>query len=179
MSRYSFQYPLLISWMKWFPSSTIQVVVLPIVDELLPSPEGMPLSVPRDLYQTIRLFHGQPFVWWIGQFCKYLFRFTDKLQTEIARRTHDLGFRKPIVGVHIRRTDKIDYEAQSHSAEEYMYWVDLYFNKLSLRKGMRFSFKTSEDDTIWWITNLQNGSNVAGCIMNKIMFLIYHLWRCL
>ena len=113
------------------------MVVLPIVDELLPAPDGMPLSVPRDLYETMRLFHGQPFVWWIGQFCKYLFRFTDKLRREIATNARLLGFKKPIVGIHIRRTDKIDYEAQAHAAEEYMYWVDLYFTKMSRKKATK------------------------------------------
>nr|CAH8821107.1 unnamed protein product [Trichobilharzia regenti] len=41
------------------------------------------------------------------------------------------GFRRsdhPVVGVHIRRTDKLIWEAQSHDLEEYMKHVDDYFN---------------------------------------------------
>lgn len=30
----------------------------------------------------------------------------------------------------MRRTDKINTEAAFHSIEEYMYWVDLYYQKL-------------------------------------------------
>ena len=30
----------------------------------------------------------------------------------------------------MRRTDKINTEAAFHSIEEYMYWVDLFYNKL-------------------------------------------------
>ena len=30
----------------------------------------------------------------------------------------------------MRRTDKINTEAAFHNLEEYMYWVDLYYNKL-------------------------------------------------
>ena len=30
----------------------------------------------------------------------------------------------------MRRTDKINTEAAFHSIGEYMYWVDLYYNKL-------------------------------------------------
>ena len=30
----------------------------------------------------------------------------------------------------MRRTDKINTEAAFHKIEEYMYWVDLYYNKL-------------------------------------------------
>ena len=32
--------------------------------------------------------------------------------------------------VQVRRTDKINTEAAFHSIEEYMYWVDLYYNIL-------------------------------------------------
>ena len=32
--------------------------------------------------------------------------------------------------VQVRRTDKINTEAAFHSIEEYMYWVDLFYNKL-------------------------------------------------
>ena len=34
------------------------------------------------------------------------------------------------ISVQVRRTDKINTEAAFHSIEEYMYWVDLYYNKL-------------------------------------------------
>ena len=32
--------------------------------------------------------------------------------------------------VHVRRTDKTMTEAAFHSIEEYMYWVDLYYDRL-------------------------------------------------
>ena len=35
------------------------------------------------------------------------------------------------IRVQVRRTDKINTEAAFHSIEEYMYWVDLYYNKLA------------------------------------------------
>lgn len=39
-------------------------------------------------------------------------------------------FTYAIFSVQVRRTDKINTEAAFHSIEEYMYWVDLYYNKL-------------------------------------------------
>ena len=39
-------------------------------------------------------------------------------------------FTYAISSVQVRRTDKINTEAAFHSIEEYMYWVDLYYNKL-------------------------------------------------
>ena len=75
-----------------------QVVHLPIVDALFPRLPQMPQAVPKDLYDQIRLFHGHPFVWWIGQFCKYLFKYTPDLQKEIMEKKKSLGFKSPIVG---------------------------------------------------------------------------------
>ena len=122
---------------KWdFDHEKHQVVHLPIIDFLSPRPKQMPLSVPEDLYDSILLFHGSPFVWWIGQFCKYTFKFQASLENEIINKKRHLGFDKPIVGVHIRRTDKIDSEALLHEVEEYMYWVELYYNKLSRKQNI-------------------------------------------
>lgn len=111
-------------------SSKEQNVLLPIVDSLFPRPKYMPLAVPRDLADKIHQIHSHPFVWWIGQFDKYLFRYSPETQHSIDRKRELLGFKKPIVGVQVRRTDKINTEAAFHSIEEYMYWVDLYYNKL-------------------------------------------------
>ena len=74
------------------------VVHLPIVDSMFPRPKQMPLSVPRDLYDDLRLFHGQPFVWWIGQFTKYLFNFQPNVKAEIDNKKKRLNFKGPIVG---------------------------------------------------------------------------------
>ena len=52
-----------------------QNVQLPIIDALYPQPKHLPLAVPADLVEQIQSFHGFPFVWWIGQLAKYLFRY--------------------------------------------------------------------------------------------------------
>ncbi|KAJ7340039.1 Alpha-(1,6)-fucosyltransferase [Desmophyllum pertusum] len=111
-------------------SKNEQNVLMPIVDSLYPRPPYMPLAVPNDLAARIQRIHSHPFVWWIGQFAKYLFRYAPVVQQEIDKKKALLGFKKPIVGVQVRRTDKINTEAAFHSIEEYMYWVDLYYNKL-------------------------------------------------
>ncbi|XP_068688113.1 alpha-(1,6)-fucosyltransferase-like [Montipora foliosa] len=111
-------------------SNREQNILLPIVDSLFPRPKYMPLAVPRDLAPRIQQIHSHPFVWWIGQFTKYLFRFSAETQDKIDEKRALLGFKKPIVGVQVRRTDKINTEAAFHSIEEYMYWVDLFYNKL-------------------------------------------------
>jgi glycoprotein 6-alpha-L-fucosyltransferase len=36
------------------------------------------------------------------------------------------GFEKPIVGIHVRRTDKVGTEAAFHAVEEYMKYVNFF-----------------------------------------------------
>ncbi len=55
-----------------------------------------------------------------------------------------------ICRVHVRRTDKIKAEAAYHSLEEYMYWVDLYYKKLSLTQKVHQKnvYLASDDHTV-------------------------------
>lgn len=71
---------------------------LPIVDGVFPQPKHLPLAVPADLVERIQSFHGFPFVWWIGQFAKYLFRYQPEVQKAISKKKAKLGFQTPIVG---------------------------------------------------------------------------------
>ena len=79
-------------------SKSEQNVLLPIVDSLFPRPKYMPLAVPRDLAERLEKIHTHPFVWWIGQFSKYLFRYAPEVQDEMDKKRSLLGFKKPIVG---------------------------------------------------------------------------------
>lgn len=79
-------------------SKSEQNILMPIVDSLYPRPPYMPLAVPKDLAGRISKIHSHPFVWWIGQFAKYLFRYAPEVQEEIDKKRTLLGFKKPIVG---------------------------------------------------------------------------------
>ena len=79
-------------------SKTEKNVLMPIVDSLFPRPKYMPLAVPKDLAGRIQQIHSHPFVWWIGQISKYLFRYAPEVQAEIDKKKSLLGFKKPIVG---------------------------------------------------------------------------------
>ncbi len=108
----------------------VQVVELPIVDSLHPRPPYMPLVIPEDLAPRLQRIHGAPAVWFIGQFLKYMLRPQADLQRDIDQTTLKLGFKNPVVGVHVRRTDKVGTEAAFHDIEEYMFhvteWYKLY-----------------------------------------------------
>lgn len=76
----------------------IQVVELPIVDSLHPRPPYLPLAIPEDLAPRLQRLHGDPSVWWVSQFVKYLVRPQSWLEKEIQQTTTKLGFKHPIIG---------------------------------------------------------------------------------
>ncbi|XP_066550555.1 alpha-(1,6)-fucosyltransferase isoform X2 [Amia ocellicauda] len=109
----------------------VQVVELPIVDSLHPRPPYLPLAIPEDLADRLDRLHGDPSVWWVSQFVKYLIRPQAWLEKEIDEATRKLGFKHPIIGVHVRRTDKVGTEAAFHPIEEYMVHVEEHFQRLA------------------------------------------------
>lgn len=109
-----------------------QVVHISLINGLNPRPPQLPLSIPEDLAPQLKRLHGVPFTWWVGQIFKYLFRFNPETQKFIDDGIKRLGFRAPIVGVQIRRTDKIGTEAKLYPVEEYMKYVDEYYDQLEM-----------------------------------------------
>lgn len=118
---------------NWPSSDDVQVVTCPIIDSLNPRPAFLPLAIPADLAPRLMRVHGDPAAWWIGQFVKYLLRFQPPTQAMIDRGIEKLDFRGPIVGVHIRRTDKVGTEAAFHGVDEYMVGVKEYYDQLQMR----------------------------------------------
>ncbi|XP_002170367.3 alpha-(1,6)-fucosyltransferase isoform X1 [Hydra vulgaris] len=126
-----------------------KVVSLPPVEFIRPRPKQMPMAVPNDIIDTLKAFHSRPFIWWVGQICKFLFRQQPFLSDKLFKKKKELKFKNPIVGIHVRRTDK-KLEAAYHNLEEYMYWVDLYYKKRELSGSLspRRVFIASDDTLI-------------------------------
>ncbi|XP_072122491.1 alpha-(1,6)-fucosyltransferase isoform X2 [Mobula birostris] len=118
-------------WSGETNDKNVQVVELPIVDSLHPRPPYLPLAIPEDLADRLTHLHGDPSVWWVSQFVKYLIRPQSWLEKEIEEATRKLGFRHPIIGVHVRRTDKVGTEAAYHPIEEYMAHVEDHYKFLA------------------------------------------------
>lgn len=134
----------------WGPEESIknvQVVEMPIVDSLHPRPLALPLAIPEDLADRLIRLHGDPAVWWIGQFVTYLTRPQQHLAEDLAQTKSKLGFSNPVVGVHVRRTDKVGLEAAYHGIEEYMLYVDEWFDTYEQRHpGIRRKVYLASDD---------------------------------
>ncbi|XP_065201965.1 alpha-(1,6)-fucosyltransferase [Planococcus citri] len=120
----------------WPGHPNTQVVSLPIIDSLSPRPPYLPLSIPEDLSARIIRIHGDPIVWWVGQFLKYLLRPQSNIKRMLSEYEEKLGFKKPIVGVHIRRTDKVGTEAAFHALDEYMTEVEEYYRSLQMTQSV-------------------------------------------
>jgi glycoprotein 6-alpha-L-fucosyltransferase len=84
-----------------WPSPEELVIELPIIDEVNPRPKFLPPAIPRDLSERIIRLHGDPSVWWVSQFVRYILRTqpdTAEMFEEVEER---LKFAKPIVGVQV------------------------------------------------------------------------------
>ncbi|XP_067011282.2 alpha-(1,6)-fucosyltransferase isoform X2 [Anabrus simplex] len=134
----------------WPGKPNTQVIDLPIIDSLSPRSPYLPLAIPADLAPRLTRLHGDPIVWWVGQFLKYLLRPQEATKTLLdeAQRRH--GFERPIVGVHIRRTDKVGTEAAFHPIEQYMSAVEEYFDLLEMRQPVpqRRVYLASDDPKV-------------------------------
>ncbi|XP_032517976.2 alpha-(1,6)-fucosyltransferase [Danaus plexippus] len=111
-----------------------KVVSLPFIDSVSQKPKFLPLAVPSDLAHRIVRFNGDPSSWWIGQMLKYVLKPRAAMQKAINETIAKMNFKNPIVGVHIRRTDKVGTEAAFHHIDEYMVHVKEYYRTLEMTK---------------------------------------------
>ncbi|KAJ8933188.1 hypothetical protein NQ318_022682 [Aromia moschata] len=141
---------------NWPGHQDTQVINLPIIDSLSPRPPYLPLAIPEDLAPRLTRLHGDPIVWWVGQILKYLLRPQEKISKIIQDTMTKMGFKRPIVGVHVRRTDKVGTEAAYHGIEEYMSHVDEYYNYLELKRpvGQRRVYLATDDPKV--VTEAKN-----------------------
>jgi len=116
----------------WPGKESTQVIELPIVDSVNPRPPYLPPAVPADLIDRISRLHGDPIVWWVSQFLKYMLRPQPHLKEMLDNTVQNFNFEHPVVGIHVRRTDKVGTEAAFHSVEEYMKYVEEWFRKYEL-----------------------------------------------
>uniref|UniRef100_A0A8C2RKK2 Alpha-(1,6)-fucosyltransferase n=1 Tax=Capra hircus TaxID=9925 RepID=A0A8C2RKK2_CAPHI len=131
-------------WSGEIKDKNVQVVELPIVDSLHPRPPYLPLAVPEDLADRLVRVHGDPAVWWVSQFVKYLIRPQPWLEKEIEEATKKLGFKHPLLA----RRMKVDKKR-----------VYLATDDPSLLKEAKTKYPNYEfisDNSISWSAGLHN-----------------------
>ncbi|CAG5127667.1 unnamed protein product [Candidula unifasciata] len=162
-----------------------------------PRPAFLPPAVPADLAQELSILHGNPSAWWIGQLARYIFRLKQNLLEEVISRGKKAGFTNTIVGIHIRRTDKLILESASYPVEEYMYHVKEYYDQVEqTQPGItRRVYITTDEPTVlseaikkypnYIFINDFNGTRTATMAsrnskesLHGIITDVYHLARC-
>nr|CAD2192521.1 unnamed protein product [Meloidogyne enterolobii] len=83
---------------------------------------------PTELKTFLLKYHSNPTLWFRGQLIKYIWRENEltlnATNQSVSRIPFECG---PVVGIHVRRTDKIS-EAKFFNLEEYMTWIDFWFD---------------------------------------------------
>ncbi|KAK4887850.1 hypothetical protein RN001_004121, partial [Aquatica leii] len=125
-----------VTTVDWPGSPDSPVIRLPLVDRLSHRSQYLPLAVPEDLVNRLKIIHGNPIVWWIGQILKYVWKLQPRTTRYINNQMERFGIEHPFVGVQIRRTDKVNKEAKFHSIEKYMDVVDEYYNSIELKTNI-------------------------------------------
>ncbi len=86
-----------------------RVIDLPLVDTLNPRPAFLPPSVPADLLDRLLVLHGHPGAWWVGQLIGFLMRLSEEGQETVGAKGREHGAEEsPVVGIHVRRSDKVE-----------------------------------------------------------------------
>ncbi|XP_060605703.1 alpha-(1,6)-fucosyltransferase-like [Ruditapes philippinarum] len=94
----------------------------------------LPIVIPDDVTKKITRVHSNPAGWLVGQFLVYLTRQKNTLKRFIDDKRKRIRFSHPIVGVHVRRTDKRK-EAKYHFLHEYMSHVGTWYDSYEKRHG--------------------------------------------
>lgn len=132
--------------------SPARVVTLGIVDSLLTKPTFLPQAVPEQILESLSSLHSHPPAFFVGTFISYLMRFNSETKEKLDAALKAIPFNEgPVVGLQIRRTDKVGTEAAFHSLKEYMEWTEIWFKVEEKRQEKvlkRMIFIASDDPSV-------------------------------
>ena len=77
-------------------------------------------------------------IWWMGQTVNYMLRFKENVE----ERLDTVQFNHPVVGVHIRRTDKLRNDAKEIDLDKYMNEVKEYFDIYEMKHNVKLKEKS-------------------------------------
>ncbi|XP_069991083.1 alpha-(1,6)-fucosyltransferase isoform X2 [Penaeus vannamei] len=134
----------------WPGNEDSLLVKFPDWDQPHPRPSYLPRSIPKDFSERLMRLHGDPFAWWLGQFFNYTMRMNEEFREYMANLTKEIEYESPIVGIHIRRTDKLSREARYIHLEKYMERVKLFYQELALTQQLteRRVFLATDDSRV-------------------------------
>ncbi|KAF7640243.1 GT23 domain-containing protein [Meloidogyne graminicola] len=87
-----------------------------------------PEVFPKEFAEILFNFHSNPSLWFHGQLIKYIWRESAVIRELLDKIEAKIPFVEgPIVGIHVRRTDKYK-EARTHNLKEYFKWTDFWYD---------------------------------------------------
>ncbi|XP_078492580.1 alpha-(1,6)-fucosyltransferase-like isoform X2 [Ciona intestinalis] len=133
------------------PSPNKEVLTMTINVPSASHSQFSPGSVPQHLIERLQRIHSGPNAWWTGHVISYLIRPQKWVIEELETIKGDIEFEHPIVGIHVRRTDKIS-EASFFDLERYMdhveSWYDRYQLKHPKKKVVRRVYLATDDENV-------------------------------
>lgn len=126
----------------WKFNDTVKQV-LHLNDGYIKNPRSL-VGIPRDIASILVTVHSHPMAWWIAQFIKYVSRLRPWVLKKINNQKRVLdkqGFSSPIIGLHIRRTDKLGTDMHYIPVRKYMKVAEEYFQSLEKSSGISYTRK--------------------------------------
>ena len=93
--------------------------------------------------KELKLLSGEPYVLFVGIVLRYFLRINNEFNEYLEKYKIKVQFKHPVIGIHVRRTDKLKYEAKYH-LDEYMSYAEDFYNKIDLmneRNGLKIKTK--------------------------------------
>uniref|UniRef100_H2YUI5 GT23 domain-containing protein n=1 Tax=Ciona savignyi TaxID=51511 RepID=H2YUI5_CIOSA len=109
----------------------------------------VPNTIPSQFLQRIKLILAEPWMWWTGHLMNYIFQLSQSMSKEVEDYKTKSGFGHPIIGIHVRRTDKIKV-ANYQDLDSYMEYAITWYDQYIIRHGNvpRKIFLASDDPAI-------------------------------
>ncbi|CAG2170109.1 unnamed protein product, partial [Oppiella nova] len=123
--------------------------------------------VPAQIKTQLHSLSTEPFALFVGLLIQYLMRPTLELSRYYDNYKQRIQWKHPIVGLHVRRTDKLLKEAKYHSMDEYIKYVDRYYDNLDTTSG-----KTTLNRLVYLATDEPNIKCGFGCTMHHYTYCL-------
>ncbi|XP_054165843.1 alpha-(1,6)-fucosyltransferase-like [Oppia nitens] len=117
-----------------------------------------PSAIPTNILPILEILSETPLLLYVGQIVKYITRPNSKLWQLLDEFKKKILFNKPMVGIHVRRTDKLINDAIYHSLDQYMSYVDAFYDTIDLMNArnsvnttavQRVVYLTTDDPNVW------------------------------
>ncbi|KAJ6217084.1 hypothetical protein RDWZM_008241 [Blomia tropicalis] len=125
-----------ISWNVWVNQQQTEPLIIELspIENIVKRMPFQPLAIPEQLRDQLEYLSQVPFVLFVGHIVNYIFNLNEQMwkKIHVYYSTLNLSSIDTLIGLHIRRTDKI-FESDLFSMSAYMVKVAEYYDRLELQ----------------------------------------------